>query len=139
MMTWKPNWNETKAHFGDWWARRGLVLTTEGFPAARPHEVVPAPTCAAGGVDDHRYLYTAPQWRAQVNHHSLANQEHLADTLPLASIDIGPGSLALICTRHRLVRTHDAGRRTAGRSSTAGIRPGKRLVADARRYGACLR
>jgi hypothetical protein len=96
MMNWKPNWAETKQHFCDWWAHRGLVLAGGAFPAATPHEVVPAPGQPPTGPDDHSYYHKHPEWRAQVNHYLLAKTDYLADTLPLAHADIGPGSLALL-------------------------------------------
>ena len=43
MMTWKPNWNETKQRFNEWWAHQGLVITGGSFPAAQPHEGVEEP------------------------------------------------------------------------------------------------
>lgn len=91
-MKWQSNWPETKRHFTDWWNHRGLVLSTGGFPAVRPHESVPE----AGKPPDGLQYHTAPVWRARANHHRLAGRDHLADSLPLASIDIGPGSLALL-------------------------------------------
>jgi len=97
MMKWKPNWAEAKQHFSDWWMHRGLVLTTEGFPATTPHEAVSDPFASATGPnDDHSYYHKAPEWRARVNHYLLAKNDYLADTLPLAHTDIGPGSLALL-------------------------------------------
>ncbi len=95
-MNWKPNWAETKQHFCDWWAHKGLVLATGGFPAAEPHEVVPEPGQPPAGLGYHGYYHLHPDWRAQVNHFLLAKNDYLADTLPLAHTDVGPGSLALL-------------------------------------------
>jgi hypothetical protein len=96
MMQWQSNWEETRRHFTDWWAHRGLVLATGGFPAATPHESVAHPGEPPTGPDDHSYYHKAPEWRAQLNHYLLAQNDYLADTLPLAHTDIGPGSLALL-------------------------------------------
>jgi hypothetical protein len=96
MINWKPNWNETKQHFCDWWAHRGLVLAGGVFRAATPHEAVADPGGPATGPDDHGYYHKTPDWRAWVNHWHLSMHDYLADALPLAHTDIGPGSLALL-------------------------------------------
>jgi hypothetical protein len=95
-MQWQSNWNNTQRHFTDWWAHNGLVLTTGAFPAATPHDIVPHPGEPPTGPDDHSYYHKHPEWRAQVNHYLLAQNDYLADSLPLAHTDIGPGSLALL-------------------------------------------
>lgn len=92
MMQWHANWPEARKHFVQWWNHEGLVLGTGGFPAVRPHEVVPEPGEAPAGLQYH----TAPEFRARVSHHALAGRDHLADSLPLSHLDIGPGSLALL-------------------------------------------
>jgi hypothetical protein len=89
---WKSNWDETVRHHADWWAHRGLVLATGGFPATRPHEQVAAPGDPPAGL----HYHTAPEWRARVNHHAMATRDFVADTVPMAHLDIGPGSLALL-------------------------------------------
>lgn len=95
-MNWKSNWTETKQHFCDWWAHRGLVLAGGVFRAATPHEAVADPGGPATGPDDHGYYHKTPDWRAWVNHWHLSMHDYLADALPLAHTDIGPGSLALL-------------------------------------------
>ena len=43
-LSWKPNWEETKQRFIDWWAGDGLVMCPWGAPpAAIPHEEVENP------------------------------------------------------------------------------------------------
>jgi hypothetical protein len=89
---WKANWAESRAHYLDWWARRGLVvsmwehLPTEGMP----HADVPRPAPARD--PDQRWF--DPEWRAAEIHHALANSSLLADILPVANTQLGPGSLA---------------------------------------------
>ena len=95
-MDWKPNWTETRRHFCDWWAQQGLVLTAGRFPAVKPHEILPHPGEPPTSADDYSYYHKHPEWRAQVNHCLLAQNDYPADSLPLAHTDIGPGSLALL-------------------------------------------
>jgi hypothetical protein len=89
---WKANWTESRAHYLDWWARRGLVvsmwehLRTDG----PPHEAVPAPAPAR----DLDQRWFDPEWRAAELHHTLAGSSLLADILPVANTQLGPGSLA---------------------------------------------
>ena len=89
---WKPNWEETKQHFIDWWAGEGLVVGawshTPGHP---PREDTPDPG-VPGSV---RTRYTDPEWCARSNHYSLARGWFAADVLPMANCNTGPGSLAL--------------------------------------------
>ena len=89
---WKPNWQETQQHFIDWWNRKGFVLGMWGAPLARrPHEVVSDP-----GPPPLVESYTDARLRARLNHHALASRSFVADALPIAGTDIGPGSLALV-------------------------------------------
>ncbi len=91
-LAWKPNWEETKQHFVDWWKGEGLVLSIYGTPKADPpHEVVADP-----GPPPLVEAYTDGNLRARVNHFTLAGRTYPADCMPLASADIGPGSLALL-------------------------------------------
>jgi len=88
---WKPNWEETKKHFVDWWEHRGLVLGAWAPPLGGRREAMPDP----GNPSSVEAFYTDTSWRARSNHHRLAGSEFPADVLPLAGVDIGPGSLAL--------------------------------------------
>jgi hypothetical protein len=89
---WKANWTESRAHYVDWWARRGLVVSMwEHLPTAgTPHAVVPA----APPARDLRQRWFDPGWRAADLHHALAGSSLLADILPVANTQLGPGSLA---------------------------------------------
>ena len=89
--SWKPNWPETRQHFIDWWAHRGLVLGTFWPPqleVAREGVVAPPPVSLEEGV-------TNADHRARINHSILSRQSFCGDALPMANMDIGPGSLAL--------------------------------------------
>ncbi len=88
---WKPDWPTAKQHFIDWWHHDGLVLWGTPVPRDEPHEAVAHP----GDAPDITYYYTQPEWKARWNHYRLAEHAFLADTLPIANADVGPGSLAL--------------------------------------------
>jgi len=91
---WKENWAESRQHYVDWWAGRGLVITmwehlqTEG----EPHEVVAAPSPPK---DLDQYWFD-PEWRAADLHYRLSRSSLKADILPVANTHLGPGSLAAI-------------------------------------------
>jgi hypothetical protein len=90
--TWKPNWTETRQRLLDWWDHTGLILNAGGPPLlVPPHEAAPFYDKLA---DITRY-YTDPQFHAGVEHFRLANAYLGGDILPIASSDMGPGSLAL--------------------------------------------
>ncbi len=91
---WKPNWEETKRHFADWWHREGLVVGIwESAPVAGdyPHEEVEV----QDSPESIRAAYVDGVLRARRNHYSLSQQAFPADILPVSDADIGPGSLAL--------------------------------------------
>ena len=90
---WKPNFEETKQHFTDWWNHKGLVVGIWGAPSVDglTHEDVPAPAPPKSLCD----AYTDGILRARRNHYQLSTQLFPADTLPISNTDIGPGSLAL--------------------------------------------
>lgn len=91
---WKQNWAESRQHYLDWWAGRGLVismwehLTTDG----EPHEQVPPPAPAR----DLQQYWFDPEWRAANLHYQLSRSSFKADILPVANTHLGPGSLAAI-------------------------------------------
>ncbi|MCA1809099.1 MAG: hypothetical protein ABR497_08940 [Kiritimatiellia bacterium] len=91
---WKTNWEDTQRHFRDWWNHEGLVIGSWGAPPldTLPHENTTGP--AATPCPAERYCNA--RWRAQQNHHQLAQRSFPADVLPIANTDIGPGSLALL-------------------------------------------
>lgn len=91
---WKTNWEETKRHFIDWWKQEGLVIGSWQAPATARcihEEVEPPPDPVT--VEE---LCTNPGLRARWNHWELSRSVFPADTLPKATTDIGPGSLALL-------------------------------------------
>lgn len=94
MQTWKKNWAESQKHYMDWWAGKGLVITMweacrkEGVPhVAVPEEVKP--------VSMHQRWFD-PQWRAEQLYHDMATGSLLADIIPVANTQLGPGSMAAI-------------------------------------------
>ena len=96
---WKKNWAESHRHFTDWWDRRGLVVCSWGasVPAKTPHTPVgEAPPLVAASEDEKRVRYYGDtEWKAAYTHWSFAQKDYPLDILPLANMDIGPGSLAL--------------------------------------------
>lgn len=90
-LSYKPNWQEMQAHFLGWWRQDDLILCGSTLPRETPRESVADP----GEAPDATFFYTQPEWKAQWNHHRLANHIFLADVMPVATTDIGPGSLAL--------------------------------------------
>ncbi len=90
---WKTNWTETQGRFDAWWRRRGLLIGMWGAPrkSGAPHEDVVAPLTPPSLAD----RYTDAVFRARENHHRLAHSAFPLDVLPLATTDLGPGSLAL--------------------------------------------
>ncbi len=94
MKTWKTNWEESKQHYINWWNHKGIVLTMwEHFQqGVKPHADVPAPTPAK----DLNQRWFDPQWRATQLNHYVANSSLMADILPVANTQLGPGSLAAI-------------------------------------------
>jgi hypothetical protein len=92
---WKADWDQTRRRFVDWWNRDGLLIGMWGAPeAGRPiHEDVAAPAVPLSLAE----RYCDAGFRAAQNHHRLSRSLFPADVLPLATTDIGPGSLALLC------------------------------------------
>jgi hypothetical protein len=92
--TWKANWAESRQHYLDWWAGRGLVISMWEHLAKEgaPHEDVPPPTPAR----DWAQYWFDPKWRAANLHHRLSRSSFKADILPVANTHLGPGSLAAI-------------------------------------------
>ena len=94
MVAWKPNWEETKQHFIDWWHHDGLVLGSWLLPTfgGQPHEETEAPP----RPESIRDRFEKGELRARWNHHRLARQIFPADVLPVSDTQIGAGDLALI-------------------------------------------
>jgi corrinoid protein of di/trimethylamine methyltransferase len=94
MTTWKPNLEETKRRYVDWWNHKGIVLNMwEHFQeGVKPHADVlkPAPP------KDLNQKWFDPQWRADYLDWYVAHSSLMADMLPVANTQLGPGSLAAI-------------------------------------------
>ena len=91
-VSWKPDWEETKRHFTDWWNRTGMVLATHNNPyRALPMEPVDDP----GPAPSIEYLYTVPRYRVHSMHYGVAHHDYILDNIPVPHLDHGPGSLAM--------------------------------------------
>lgn len=94
MNTWKPNLEETKKHYIDWWNHKGIVLNMwEHFQeGVKPHANVAEPK----PYKDLNQRWFDPEWRAEYLDWYVAHSSMLADMLPVANTQLGPGSLAAI-------------------------------------------
>ncbi|MBR5749925.1 MAG: homocysteine S-methyltransferase family protein [Prevotella sp.] len=94
MHTWKPNLEETKKHYVDWWNHKGIILNMwEHFQeGVKPHADVPAPK----PYRDLNQRWFDPEWRADYLDWYVAHSSLMADMLPVANTQLGPGSLAAI-------------------------------------------
>jgi corrinoid protein of di/trimethylamine methyltransferase len=94
MNTWKANLEETKKHYIDWWNHKGIVLNMwEHFQeGVTPHADIPAPK----PYKDLNQRWFDPQWRAEYLDWYVAHSSLMADMLPVANTQLGPGSLAAI-------------------------------------------
>lgn len=94
MKTWKKNMEETKQHYIDWWDHKGIVLNMwEHFQeGVTPHADIPAPAPAK----DLNQKWFDPEWRAEYLDWYVAHSSLMADMLPVANTQLGPGSLAAI-------------------------------------------
>ena len=94
MNTWKANLEETKKHYIDWWNHKGIVLNMwEHFQeGVTPHADVPAPK----PYRDLNQRWFDPEWRAEYLDWYVAHSSLMADMLPVANTQLGPGSLAAI-------------------------------------------
>jgi hypothetical protein len=93
-LLWKENWEESRQHYLDWWAGKGLVISMWEHlkKEGAPHERVLPP---APGRDLDQFWFD-PEWRAQNLHFNLSYSSFKADILPVANTQLGPGSLAAI-------------------------------------------
>ena len=91
---WKPNLEETKKHYINWWNHKGIVLNMwEHFQqGVKPHADVPMPQ-APKSLDQ---KWFDPEWRAEYLDWYVAHSSMMADMLPVANTQLGPGSLAAI-------------------------------------------
>ena len=94
MKTWKPNLEETKKRYTDWWNGKGIVLNMwEHFQeGVTPHANIAAPKAPK----DLNQKWFDPQWRADYLDWYVAHSSLKADMLPVANTQLGPGSLAAI-------------------------------------------
>jgi corrinoid protein of di/trimethylamine methyltransferase len=94
MKTWKPNLEETKKRYVDWWNHKGIILNMwEHFQeGVIPHADVPAPQ----PYRDLNQRWFDPAWRADYLDWYVAHSSLMADILPVANTQLGPGSLAAI-------------------------------------------
>ena len=94
MKTWKPNLEETKKKYINWWNQKGIVLNMwEHFQeGVSPHAEVAMPTTPK----DLNQKWFDPQWRADYLDWYVAHSSLKADMLPVANTQLGPGSLAAI-------------------------------------------
>ena len=92
--TWKSNLEETKRHYVDWWNHKGIVLNMwEHFQeGVQPHADIPAPK----PPKDLNQKWFDPEWRADYLDWYVAHSSLMADMLPVANTQLGPGSLAAI-------------------------------------------
>lgn len=91
---WKPNLEETKKHYINWWNHKGIVLNMwEHFQnGVKPQADVPMPP-APKSLDQ---KWFDPEWRAEYLDWYVAHSCMKADMLPVANTQLGPGSLAAI-------------------------------------------
>ena len=94
MHTWKPNLEETKKRYVDWWNHKGIILNMwEHFQeGVTPHADIPAPR----PYRDLNQRWFDPEWRAEYLDWYVAHSSLMADMLPVANTQLGPGSLAAI-------------------------------------------
>jgi hypothetical protein len=94
MQTWKSNWTTSQKNYTDWWAGKGLVITM--WEACKkngaPHIRVPEPPI----FETLDQLWFDPKYRAGQIHHQMAGSSLMADIIPVANTQLGPGSLAAI-------------------------------------------
>ena len=92
--TWKPNLEETKRRYIDWWNHKGIILNMwEHFQeGVKPHTDIPAPK----PYRDLNQRWFDPEWRAEYLDWYVAHSSLMADMLPVANTQLGPGSLAAI-------------------------------------------
>lgn len=94
MNTWKKNLEETKQRYINWWNHKGIILNMwEHFQeGVTPHADIPMPPAPK----DLNQKWFDPQWRAEYLDWYVAHSSLMADMLPVANTQLGPGSLAAI-------------------------------------------
>ncbi len=94
MNTWKKNLEETKRRYIDWWNHKGIIINMwEHFQeGVTPHADIPEPK----PYKNLNQRWFDPQWRAEYLDWYVAHSSLMADMLPVANTQLGPGSLAAI-------------------------------------------
>ncbi len=94
MNTWKQNLAETKQHYIDWWNHKGIILNMWEHlqDGVRPHADIPMPEAPR----DMEQKWFDPEWRSRFLDWYVAHSSLMADILPVANTQLGPGSLAAI-------------------------------------------
>ena len=94
MNTWKKNLEETKQRYINWWNHKGIILNMwEHFQeGVTPYADIPMPPAPK----DLNQKWFDPQWRAEYLDWYVAHSSLMADMLPVANTQLGPGSLAAI-------------------------------------------
>ena len=94
MNTWKKNLEETKQRYINWWNFKGIILNMwEHFQeGVTPHADIPMPPAPK----DLNQKWFDPQWRADYLDWYVSHSSLMADMLPVANTQLGPGSLAAI-------------------------------------------
>ena len=94
MNTWKPNLEETKQRYINWWNHKGIILNMwEHFQeGVKPHADIAEPK----PYKDLNQRWFDPAWRAEYLDWYVAHSCLMADMLPVANTQLGPGSLAAI-------------------------------------------
>jgi len=91
-MTWKSNFKETKNHYIDWWNQKGIVLSMWEHLDKNgvAYEMISPPSSPR----DTTQFWFDPLWRAEYLHYCMSRYSYMADILPVANTQLGPGSLA---------------------------------------------
>jgi len=94
MKTWKQNLDETKQRYTEWWNHRGIIVNMwEHFQeGVVPHADIPEPEAPR----DLNQRWFDPEWRSRYLDWYVAHSSLMADMLPVANTQLGPGSLAAI-------------------------------------------
>ncbi len=94
MKTWKANWEESRKRYLDWWHQRGLIISMwdsmkkEGEPHTIRHKP-PRP------VSQEQFWFD-PGYRSGYLDWQMSQASFMADILPVANTQLGPGSLGAI-------------------------------------------
>ena len=94
MKTWKSNWEASQKRYLDWWQQKGIVLSMWEHldKEGAPHEDVPVNAQAK----DLNQFWFDPDWRSDYLHYKMSGYSYMADILPVANTQLGPGSMGAI-------------------------------------------